>query len=201
MAKKRYKKVEALKTRATADQIIAYLQNDVDELSEREQVKLTPKLRQRLERISQAKSWLFEHKQKQKVVDMLANEYSISEVTAYRDIQLMEQVYGPLLRMSKDMHRAIAIEMIKEDRALADEKNDAKAKAQCTKNYIILNQLDKEDVEQPDFSAFQPPDVIFAYLPEQVGLEAKDESEILKKVSDWYEQNSEVAEEVDDDED
>jgi len=183
-------KVDHLGFNSTAERIIEYLQGASD--------KLKPKEKEQLERITVAKSLLLEHKFQSKVVKMLKHTYDYTEITAYRDLKLMERVYGPLLNMNRDLKRAIAEEMIQQDRQLAIQLKDAKAMSQSTRNFIQLHQLDKEEVELPDLSYFDFQPIIMAVLPEQVGQNPPDEKELLQRVNDWFEDNSEDAEEVED---
>lgn len=183
-------KIDHLGFNSTAERIIEYLQGQSNQLRAKE--------KEQLERITVAKSLLLEHKFQSKVVKMLRRTYEYSEITAYRDLKLMERVYGPLLHMNRDLKRAIAEEMIQQDRQLAIQLKDAKAMSQSTRNFIQLHQLDKEEVELPDLSYFDFQPIIMAVLPEQVGQNPPEEEELLKRVSAWWEDNSEEAEEIED---
>jgi len=172
-----------------AERLLMYLQTDGDDIPEREE--LTPHLKNKLQRITQAKSWLFEHKSQRKVAKMMANFYGYHEVTAYRDLALMQKVFGPVMNMSKEMKRAVAEEMILQDREMAKAKKDVKALNMTTANYIKLHQLDKQDPELPDVSEFEIPQLILAVLPEQVGQQPPSDDELLDRVSDWFQEQSE----------
>lgn len=180
-------KVDHLGFNTDAEKIIGYLDGSLPKES------LNRKLVEKLDRIVQAKAWLLEHKFQTKVVEMLMNHYEYSEVTAYRDLRLMERVFGPLLRMSKDLKRALADEMIRQDRELAIAKKDTKALGASTRNYILLHQLDKEDPELPDLTNFDFHPIILAVLPEQVGQEPPSEDQLLDKVRDWWDSQAEEA--------
>jgi hypothetical protein len=186
-------KVDHLGFNTDAEKIIGYLDGSFPKSA------LKAKLVEKVDRIVQAKAWLFEFKFQSKVVEMMINHYQYSEVTAYRDLRLMERVFGPLLRMSKDLKRALADEMIRQDRELAITNKDTKALGASTRNYILLHQLDKEDPELPDLSNFDFHPIIMAVLPEQVGQDPPSEDELLDKVSDWWESQSEEAQ-IEDDE-
>ena len=183
-------KIDHLGFGSTAERLIDYLQGVSD-------ATLSEKDKEKLERITVAKSLLLEHKFQSKVVKMLKRTYNYSEITAYRDLKLMERIYGPLLHMNRDLKRAIAEEMIQQDRTLAIQLKDAKAMSQSTRNFIQLHQLDKEEVELPDLSYFDFQPIIMAVLPEQVGQNPPTEDELLSRVSDWWESQSEEANEVD----
>lgn len=169
-----------------AESIIAYLQGDL------ELTQLSPTKQQKMERITQAKAWMFEHKTQSKVVKMMCNHYGYSEITAYRDLRLMSQVFGPIMDMKKEFKRALADEMIRQDRELAIQRKDIKSLTSCTRNYIQLHQLDKEDPELPDLSDFEFHNIILAVLPEQVGQEPVSDEELNRRLSDWFEEHSET---------
>ena len=114
-------KVDHLGFNTEAEKIIGYLDGSLPKS------QLNAKMVEKLDRIVQAKAWLFEYKFQTKVVEMMINHFNYSEVTAYRDLRLMERVFGPLLRMNKDLKRALADEMIRQDRELAIAKKDTKA--------------------------------------------------------------------------
>lgn len=177
---------------ADNEKILAYLEGVIDKKD------LGEKTAEKLERITQAKAWLIEHKTTNKVVKMLMELYGISDATAYRDVKLMSRVFGPLMKVNKDMKRAIADNMIQEVWSAAKEKGDRKAMAMVIKNYITLHQLDKEDADLPDYSDFDFQPIIMAVLPEQVGQNPPSEDEILNRMNEWFEKNSEEAEVVKD---
>lgn len=177
------KELTGIKT--DAELIIEYMQSDVDDISER--MKLSPRLQEKLERIITAKSLLLQHKFANKVQRMLVNTYGYSEITAMRDIQLMGKVFGPLLRVGKDLKRAVAEEMIRQDRELAIELKDARSAVAATANYMKLNLLDKEDEELMDMSNFEFRMNIIAVMPQQVGINPPSEDELISVVDGWIE--------------
>lgn len=174
------------------EKILAYLEGTIDKN------QLGQKTAEKLERITQAKSWLLEHKTTHKVVKMMMEHYDISDATAYRDMKLMSLVFGPLMQVHKDMKRAIADKMIEEVWEQAKNKEDRRTMAMLIKNYITLHQLDREDADLPDLSGFDFQPIIMAVLPEQVGQNPPSEEEIMERVSDWFERNSQEAEIVGD---
>gem|GEM_PF-4015664 len=171
-----------------ADRILAHLQGEVGF------EKLPVKTREKLDRITQARAWMLEHKFTSKVVDLLVGQYGYSQVTAYRDINLMSRIFGPFMKVHKDLKRAVAERMIEESWKQAIEAKDKKAQAALIKNYIILNQLDQDDPELPDLSNFDFQPIIMAVLPEQVGQNPPDEEEILQRLSQWFDSQAEDVE-------
>jgi len=172
-----------------AERLIEWLQSDVDDIHPR--MELTPTLQQKLERITTAKSLLMQHKFVNKVQRMLMKHYGYTIATAMRDLKLMNQVFGPLMQVTKDMRKVIAEEMIRQDRELAIDKQDTKALNMSTANYIKLHNLDKDDSDMPDMSKFEFHQNIIAVLPEQVGVNPPEEETLLEKVQDWLDSNSE----------
>ena len=175
-----------------AEIILAYLEGRYP------REKLGSKMIEKLDRITQAKSWLLEHKFQSKVVELMMNTYGYSDATAYRDLKLMSRVFGPIMQVHKDLKRAIADRMIEETWQNAVDAKDRKTQANLIKHYIQLHQLDKEDPELPDVSDFEFHNIIVAVLPEQVGQNPPSEEELSERLSAWWDsQGEEVnAEEV-----
>lgn len=170
------------------EKIVAYLQGAIDKKT------LGAKTAEKLERITVAKSWLLEYKNTKTVVDMLMNTYGISDATAYRDLKLMSLVFGPLMKINKDMLREIVDQMILETYKEAKEKGDRKTQSMLIKNRISLHGLDREDADIPDMSGFDFHPIIVAVLPEQVGQNPPDEDELNSRFTEWFEKNSDEAE-------
>jgi CO dehydrogenase/acetyl-CoA synthase alpha subunit len=168
-----------------AEIILAYLEGRYP------REKLGPKMLEKLDRITQAKSWLMEHKFQYKVVELMMNTYGYSDATAYRDLKLMSRVFGPIMQVHKDLKRAIADRMIADTWTAAVTKKDLKTQSNLIKNYIQLHQLDKEDPELPDVSDFEFHNIIVAVLPEQVGQNPPSEEELSERLSAWWESQAE----------
>lgn len=171
-----------------AERLIEWLQTDVDDIHPR--MELTPTLQQKLERITTAKSLLLQHKFVHKVQRMLMKHYSYTIASAMKDLNLMNQVFGPLMQVTRDMRKVIAEEMIRQDRDMALEMKDTKALNMTTSNYIKLYGLDKDDADLPDFSKFEFHQNIIAVLPEQVGINPPEEEQLIQKVQDWIDNNT-----------
>lgn len=159
-----------------SEKLIAYLQGEItkDELNATDHEKLM--------RVVTTHSLLFEHKAKRKVVEMHINTFGRSEATAWRDIRLVEMIYGPLQRSNKDLKRAMAEEMILSTRDLAKLRKDTRTMSACDNNFIKLHGLDREDPELPDLTQFEQHIVLAAFAPEQVGTEQISEEDLLKRV-------------------
>lgn len=181
---------ELIGVKTDAERLIEWLQSDVDDIHPR--MELTPTLQEKLERITTAKSFLLKHKFLHKVQRMLMKHYGYTIASAMRDLQLMNQVFGPLMTVTRDMRKVIAEEMIRQDRELAIQINDIKALNQTTANYIKLHGLDKDEAELPDLSRFEFHQNIIAVLPEQVGINPPNEDELLQRVNDWIDNTEDI---------
>jgi hypothetical protein len=184
--KRRLKKHEVknlMGVKTDAERLIEWLQSDVDDIHPR--MELPPTLQIKLERITTAKSLLLQHKFVHKVQKMLMKHYGYTIASAMRDLNLMTQVFGPLLSVTRDMRKAIAEEMIRQDREMDLEMKDTKALNMTTSNYIKLFGLDKDEADLPDFSKFEFHQNIIAVLPEQVGENPPEEEVLLQRVQDW----------------
>lgn len=162
---------------ADADELIRYLDGQSSNLS--------PKAEEMLERVIETKALIMEHKTYARVVKIIRKIRGCSLATAYRDIALVEKVIGNLVRASKDVKRAIAEEMILKSKELAISAGDTRSLAAIDKNYMQLHQLDEEDAELPDLSAFEPHQIIVAVIPDQVGIDPPDDDELESRFQNW----------------
>jgi hypothetical protein len=114
---------------------------------------------------------------------MMVVQYGYTESTAIRDIRLMNEVFGPLMTVTREMNKIVAEEMIRQDREAALQMKDIKALNMATSNYIKLHQLDKEEGELPDLSHFEFRQNIIAVLPEQVGINPPSKEVLLEELA------------------
>lgn len=178
--------LKSIGIRTDADKLIAHLSGEVD-------VKLSDKETELLERVISMKSLLLTHKRSEKAIAMFMESQDVSRATAYRVMRLLNQVFGNLLNVSRDVKRAIAEMMIQEDRELAKAEKDSAAMTRSTANYIKLHALDKEDSDLPDMSKFEQHTLLVAVLPEQVGVNPPSDEEILNRLSDFWNNQAEEA--------
>lgn len=171
-----------------ADKIVGFLTGTVDDSEIKEQ-----DLR-KIDQVTTARSLMFQYKRPSIVVPMLEKTFSIKKARAYQILKLAELIYGKIDKVSNDLRRQFAEDMIEETKKKAKDLDDAKSMAACDANYIKLHSLDKPDTDLPDLSNFDKHHIIVAVLPEQVGENPPPEEELLKKVSDWI---SDQAEDVD----
>lgn len=187
---RRHEVKELIGVKTDAERLIEWLQSDVDDIHPR--MELTPTLQKKLERITTAKALLLQHKFVHKVQRMLMKHYGYTIASAMSDLQLMNQVFGPLMKVTRDMRKAIAEEMIRQDRDLALEMKDTKALNMTTANYIKLHGLDKDEAELPDLSRFEFHQNIIAVLPQQVGINPPTEEELLAQVNEWIDNTEDI---------
>ena len=125
----------------------------------------------------------------------MVKTFGYSEISAYRDMRHTNLIFGPVLTATKEMKRAIAEEMIRQDRELAIKKDDIRSLSATTTNYMKLHQLDKDDAEMPDVSAFVFHQNIIAVLPGQVGINPVSEDKLLESIDEWISNTEDVGHE------
>lgn len=182
MAKRKKNKVQLdhLGLKTDADQIIGYLVGNIS----KEKIGLD--VSRKIDQVILCQALIINHKFAHKVIPAIKETLDVSESTAWRIYQLTNRVYGPLTQQTREMKKAIAEEMIRQDRELAIQWEDGRALTQSTKNYILLHKLDKEEAELPDFSDFEGHINIIAVLPEQVGVNPVSDEKLLKeKLKDY----------------
>jgi hypothetical protein len=162
-----------------ADVLIGYLDGTIEE------DRLSHKDKEKLDRVLTCKSLLITHGSTVKAVEIMVGE-GLSKATAYRTLTLTQQVFGNLLSVRKELRRAIAEEMIRTDREMAQRKEDSAAMAASTRNYIKLFGLDKDDPEIPDLSDIEPAPNLIAFVPEQVGINPPSDEELKKKLRAFW---------------
>ncbi len=167
---------------ADADELIRYLDGHDSAISD--------KMEEMLQRVVETKALILEHKTYGRTVKILKKVHGYSESTAWRDIKLVERVIGNLVRASKDVKRAIAEEMILQSKELAIRNDDTKALAAIDANYIKLHQLDKEDPEELDASHYDFSTILFAVIPDQVGVDPPNDDELMERFRNWLPNNS-----------
>jgi len=185
---RKHETTEIMGVKSDAERITEYLLQDADDVHPR--MQLTARLKTKLDRVVTAQSLLLQHKFPNKVMKILKNTYGYTTMSAMSDLQLVNEIFGPLMKVTKDLRRAIAEEMIRQDREMAIEARDTKAASMATANYIKLFSLDKEDAEMPDLSLFKQHQLIIAVIPEQVGINPLPEEKLLEKLQDWIEKNT-----------
>lgn len=92
----------------------------------------------------------------QQAIPKLMSQFQISEAQAYRDLNNSMQLFGDVLKASKDGHRYIIYELAMKTYQVAAKNGDYKAMSQSVGNMIKLLGLDRLDPDLPDFQKMQP---------------------------------------------
>lgn len=120
------------------EKILAYLMGEDD-------VKLTKKDKEQLDRFSFAEAQLRRFKSRAIVAKMMSVRYNISIPQAYRDINNAKIVFGSSVIVDKDYYRAFLLDSIVETIRMAVKAGDLRAKNAAEKNLIVLLGFDKDD--------------------------------------------------------
>jgi hypothetical protein len=136
-------------------------------------------------------SLLQKHKSKSVAVKFFLKYYhakgiKLNPATAYEDFKKAEKIFLPIHKVSKEMHRLVQIEAIDRDIKFLKKKQNQKnedgtpmisdkvfldIQSQISKLYelrIKATGIDKDDVDGPDFSKIQPPNI-------QINISPRDE--------------------------
>jgi hypothetical protein len=123
---------------AQNEKILAYLTGE-------DNVKLSKKEKEQLDRYSFAEAQLRRFKNRNVVAKMMAARYGISLPQAYRDINNTKIVFGSSVVIDKDYYRAFLLDSIVETINMAVKDGDLRAKNAAEKNLIVLLGFDKDD--------------------------------------------------------
>jgi hypothetical protein len=118
-------------------------------------ITLTPKQEEMYERIKFAKSYLLKFHSKDETAQMLTKEYDISESTAYQMVRHVFSIYGDITATDKKWSRSMASKMALQTFRTAQKENDLAAMNAATRNFTIIEGLDREDPDAPDFSKLE----------------------------------------------
>lgn len=141
------------------------------------------------ERWSAAFTLLCKYKIKSIAVQQLMEQYELSQAQAYRDVSDAERAFGNTRKYHKEALRYMIIEAAFKDIEEFDERARLlpkgetpgvmelrhweiakKLKQEALKTIIKAGGLDKDDIEVPDFSKLQTPDIQISLNSEAVGL-------------------------------
>lgn len=100
------------------------------------------------------------------VVENLQRDFTIGIAQARVDIRNMQAVFGEIEKVTKDAHRARAIEMALKTFKTAELTDDTAGMAAATKTYILATGIDKDDPEKVDLEKI---------MRERIYVEALDE--------------------------
>lgn len=118
-------------------------------------IKLTDKQEEIYQRIRVAKAYLLKFHSKDETAQMLTKEYPISESTAYQIVRNVFTLYGDITDTDKKWSRSLASKMALQTFRAAVKENDLAAMNAATRNFTIIEGLDREDPDAPDFSKLE----------------------------------------------
>jgi len=159
------------------DRIIAYLANrhkggnDIHILSAQDQRKVDALL--------QMAAIIREHKVKSKCVDIYMGETGHKKSQAYSDFDEAQAILGSVSRVSKEFQRSLFVDCCWEIYAKAMAKGDLKSANGAMSNLQRALGFDKQDVNLPDYSRFQPPPQRFGWFPKEVARNLPPDKELI----------------------
>ena len=104
------------------------------------------------------------------IIELLKNEYQLSESSAWRILSTTKQIFGDFDKASKHIDRMRAKNMALESYKIALEKKDARSMAAAAKTYAMAAGVDKEDQELPNFEKLDASLVVLVLPEEQKNL-------------------------------
>lgn len=173
--------LKLLTTQTDADQLILFLQG-------KKKGELSPKLEEKLKRLSRTADLINAHGAKRKVCHMLVNIYKVldqdySLQTAYRDYDDAQLVFGATSSFNRDFALDLLIGQITETREMAKAKKDPKTMAACEKNMSTLIEKHFATKDAFPIEEIQPPVFLLGFYPEQTGI---------KVPLDWEKRTQEI---------
>lgn len=84
------------------------------------------------------------------IVEALQQDFGISISQARNDVADMQRMFGDIEKVSKDAHRARAIEMSLSAFKTAKDEKDSAGMAAATKTYILATGIDRDDPAAQD---------------------------------------------------
>jgi len=91
--------------------------------------------------------------------EYLETNFDIEKSQSYRDIGLLKSLLGNVRNAAKEWQRYTLIEMAKETYTMAKEKKDVKAMAMAIDKLGKYTNLDKEDLDTPNWDEYEPQDI------------------------------------------
>ena len=132
------------------------------------------------------------------MVTFLMNTFGIAKQTAYLDVGNIKRLVGNVQNASKEFHRYTVIKMLKEAFLVAKHKHNPVAMAMAADKLAKATQLDKIDMEIPDWNAIIPPSFEPSSDVRLIGLKPMQDLQVrIKQLKQKY--ISDYIEEVQDD--
>lgn len=130
-------------------------------------VELTTKEEELLERYREVFTILLNQKSKNRAARIIATQFGYNSVTqAYRDLKAAEDIFGKVNETDKQILRQIATEMAIEAYEIAKATKNLPEMNKALANMIKANGLEREDVDLPDFGKLMMPKVEITLTPE-----------------------------------
>ena len=147
---------------------------------------LDPKHKEVYQRLLVAFTTLRKYQVKSIAVEKQKSEFNLSQAQSYRDIMHAEQIWGNIIKYSKDFLRSMIIESALEDmlrykeiaeKAIITRETESgeeilpsandwriyainmKLREEARSAAIKAGGIDKDDIEVPDYTNIQPPDI------------------------------------------
>ena len=117
----------------------------------------------------------------------LMNTFGIAKQTAYLDVGNIKRLVGNIQNASKEFHRYTVIKMLKEAFLVAKHKHNPVAMAMAADKLAKATQLDKIDMEVPDWNTIIPPTFEPSSDVRLIGLKPiSDLQDRIKKLKQKY---------------
>lgn len=129
------------------------------------------------------------------VVHLLRNEHGVGTSQAYEDVKLIKICLGEINRHSRDYDRYLFRQRCEEGWRWARATGDLKAFNAVTANYSRGCQLDKDELQAPDYSVITPQTFVISADPGDAGF--KRVPGIMEKARKLYAQYAQEAEAAD----
>lgn len=167
------------------DRIIYHLQRKQQTEEVDDQIALTPKDQEKLDRVLTLSALHLEHHYKAATIPIYMRLTGVSKSQAYLDWYDMEHVMGSIERVKKEYLRALYTEWCHEMHAEARAAGDIKTALKAVDVSAKYNMLDKEDPNLPDYSKLKPTQVIIGFFPE---FTESEEDMSHKEMDQWVKQ-------------
>lgn len=136
---------------------------------EKYNIRLTPHEEETKQLWSEVWALLTKFKSRKAIIKILG-ERGRSLAQANRDITNAKNLFGDLLKVSKDGERQLLYELGMEILILAKKEKDIDGANKALANLIKIKGIDKEDIDVPDFSMLQQHIYNIVVDPQAIGL-------------------------------
>lgn len=159
--------------------------------------KLSPLMKEQIERIEMARDSMHKHKLNSTVEQLLVRKYNYSKSTARRDIEAAQILFGAGTTKAKDWKRSLYTNWLEELARKSEIRGDYKSAIAGLKAAADLQNFDKEEPLDDDLLE-APPTMIITYDIESLGVEPIKDLEKVKEKLRYKNREIEEAEVVED---